>query len=230
MPSVNYGTTTIEYSVERNKSLKNTYINVDKNGVLVKTNEATTESELQEYIVKKSSWIVKHLKGYKTQYDFSIVTGARLYYLGKSYYVDVVECDIDKVSVEFIHSKFKIAMPLKCSQTAIHKAIDKFYKERAIKKIIPLVKKWSKIMGVQPEHISFRKAEKRWGSCSATNRISFNYHLMKISSPLIEYVVIHELSHIKYKNHSKEFWFEVKKFLPDYKAKEDLIKGFEKLL
>jgi predicted metal-dependent hydrolase len=85
-------------------------------------------------------------------------------------------------------------------------------------------------MEVQPEHISFRKAEKRWGSCSPTNRISFNYHLMKISTSLIEYVVIHELCHIKHKNHSKEFWSEVKKFLPDYKDKEKQIKGFEKLI
>ena len=230
MPTVSYGTTTIEYSVERNKSLKNTYINVDKNGVLVKTNESTTEAELQEYIVKKSSWIVKHLKGYKTQSDIEIVTGARLYYLGKSYYVDVQESDVDTVSVEFIHSKFKLEVPLKCSQTVMHQAIDDFYKERAIKKITPLVKKWSKLMEVQPEHISFRKAEKRWGSCSPTNRISFNYHLMKISTSLIEYVVVHELTHIKHKNHSKEFWSEVKKFLPEYKAKEELIKGFEKLI
>jgi len=227
---VKYGTTTIEYKVERKKSLKNTYINVDKNGVVVKTNEVTTDRELEEYIIKKASWIVEHLKGYKAQTDVEIVTGARLYYLGKSYYVDVIECDVDAVSVEFIHSKFKLEVPLKCSQVAMHKAIDVFYKERAIKKITSLVKKWSKLMKVQAEHISFRKAEKRWGSCSPTNRISFNYHLMKISTSLIEYVVIHELSHIKHKNHSKEFWSEVKIFLPDYKAKEELIKGFEKLL
>ena len=230
MPSLSYGTTTIEYTIDRKKSLKNTYINVDKNGVLVKTNKETSEEELQAYIVKKASWIVKHLKGYKTQSDIEIVTGARLYYLGKSYYVEVLECDVDTVSVAFIHSKFKIEVPLKCSQTAIHKAIDAFYKKRAVNKITTLVNKWSKRMEVTPEHISFRKAEKRWGSCSPTNRISFNYHLMKINTSLIEYVVIHELSHIKHKNHSKEFWSEVKRFLPDYKAREELIKGFEKLL
>ena len=85
-------------------------------------------------------------------------------------------------------------------------------------------------MEVTPEHISFRKSEKRWGSCSPTNRISLNYHLMKINISLIEYVVIHELCHIRYKNHSREFWSEVKKFLPDYRAKEEKIKGFEKLI
>jgi len=227
---VKYGSTSIEYSIERKRSLKNTYINVDKNGVVVKTNETTTEEELEHYVIKKASWITKHLIGYRIQSDIEIVTGARLYYLGKSYYVEVIESEIDKVIVEFIHSKFKIYIPIKCSQTAMHKAIDIFYKERAIKKIMPLVRKWSRLIEVTPEHISFRKSEKRWGSCSPTNRISFNYELMKINSALIEYVVVHELSHIKYKNHSKEFWKMVKNYLADYKVKEDKIRVFEKIL
>ena len=85
-------------------------------------------------------------------------------------------------------------------------------------------------MEVTPQHLSFRKAEKRWGSCSATNRISFNYHLMKINSTLIEYVVVHELTHIRHKNHSKAFWMMVKQYLPDYKVKEASMKRFEKFL
>jgi len=227
---VKYGTTSIEYSIERKRSLKNTYIKVDKSGVVVKTNDTTTDKELEHYVIKKASWITTHLKGYRIHSDIEIVTGARLYYLGKSYYVEVIEADTDKVSVEFIHSKFKIHAPVKCNQVALHKAVDMFYKERAMKKIMPLVRKWSKLMEVTPEHISFRKSEKRWGSCSPTDRISFNYELMKINSSLLEYVVVHELCHIKYKNHSKEFWHEVQKFLPDYKHREEQIRVFEKFL
>ncbi|MDP0587768.1 MAG: SprT family zinc-dependent metalloprotease [Candidatus Endonucleobacter bathymodioli] len=227
---VKYGTTAIEYTIERKRSLKNTYINVDRLGVIVKTNELTSTNEIESYVMQKAIWIVENLKGYKAQSDIEIVTGARLYYLGKSYYIDVLECDVKEVCVEFIHSKFKIQVPFYCNQVIIHKAIDAFYKERAINKITTLVQKRSTLMEVQPEHISFRKSEKRWGSCSPTNRISFNYHLMKLSSSLIEYVVIHELCHINHKNHSKEFWKMVKRFMPEYKAREEKIKGFEKLL
>ena len=230
VPSVKYGTTTIDYKIEVKKRLKNTYINVDKNGVLVKTNESTSAEQVEQYVLKKASWIVKHLQGYKKSYDTEIVTGSRLYYLGKSYYVELLTSNVNKVSVSFTHSKFKITVPLKCNQVAINVAIEAFYKEKAAQKITPLIKRYSKIMDVTPQHLSFRKADKRWGSCSASNRISFNYHLVKINSALIEYVVIHELTHIRHKNHSKAFWMMVQKYLPDYKVKEESIKRFEKFL
>jgi len=224
-----YGTRTIAYAVERKKRLKNTYIEVDKEGVLIRTNEQTSDEELEAYIIKKASWIGKHLQGYKARNDEELVTGSRLYYLGRSYYVELNHREVDEVSVAFVHAKFTIEAPLNVSQMALQQAVDTFYKEKAMKKIDPLVKKWSKLMEVDPEYVGYRKAEKRWGSCSPSNRISFNYHLMKLSSSLIEYVVIHELAHIRHKNHSKDFWAEVKRFLPEYRSKDEKIKGFEKL-
>jgi len=230
--SVQYGTQTIEYKIQRKPKLKNCYISVDRDGVLVKANETTPISDIEQFVTKKSAWILKNLQTYKAKtLETKIETGSRLYYLGKSYYVEIAkEDDRKKIEVEFIHSKFIIHTPLHYSQLALHQAIDDFYKERAISKITPLTKKWSKVMSVTPEHISFRKANKRWGSCSPANRISFNYHLMKVSTALIEYVVVHELSHIVYKNHSKEFWGLVGKFMPEYRDKEEKIKSFEKLI
>ncbi|WP_457747266.1 M48 family metallopeptidase, partial [Sulfurimonas sp.] len=134
------------------------------------------------------------------------------------------------ITINFTHSKFHITTPQKYRDVELHNAIEHFYKEKAIEKIIPLTKKWAKNMGVEPEHISFRYSKNRWGSCSSTNRISFNYHLVKLSSSLIEYVVVHELAHISYQNHSKDFWKLVHKYLPDYKIKEEKIRVFEKLI
>ncbi len=232
MHSLKYGTQIIEYKILRKPKLKNTYISVDRDGVCVKTNKMTSLDEIEQFIVKKSAWITKNLETYKAkELEVEIKTGSRIYYLGKSYYVELIkEADRKQIVIEFIHSKFKIYTPETCNQLSLQKAIDNFYREKAIHKITPLARKWSKVMDVTPEHISFRRAEKRWGSCSPTNRISFNYHLMKVSSSLIEYVVIHELSHITYKNHSKEFWTVVKKYMSSYKDKEEQIKRFEKLI
>jgi len=231
VPSVAYGTQTITYDIVRKPTLKNTYINVDRDGVQVKTNTATSEEEIEAFIIKKSGWILKHLQSYKTKaQEGEIQTGSRLYYLGKSYYVQLIKEERKGIEIHFIHSRFIIKAPVNVTQTALHQAVESFYKFKATEKILPLTKKWAEIMHVVPAHISFRKANKRWGSCSPTNRISFNYHLMKLPTSLIEYVIVHELTHICCKNHSPEFWALVGNFMPDYRKKEEKIKEFEKLL
>ena len=232
MYSVEYGTKNIVFDIERKTSLKNTYINVDTDGVLVKTNDTTTIEDINKMVSNKSAWISKKLDIFKSiAINKDISTGSRLYYMGKSYYVNMIEDETaTKITINFTHSKFHITTPQKYSDVELHNAIEHFYKQKAIDKIIPLTKKWANNMGVEPEHISFRYSKNRWGSCSSTNRISFNYHLVKLSSSLIEYVVIHELAHIVHHNHSKDFWKLVHKNLNDYKLKEEKIRVFEKLI
>jgi len=230
--SIEYGTKSIAFDIERKISLKNTYINVDTDGVLVKTNDTTTIEQINEMVSNKSAWISKKLDIFKAiAINKDISTGSRLYYMGKSYYVEMIEDETAEIiTINFTHSQFHITTPRKYSDVELNNAIEYFYKQKAIEKIIPLTKKWAKKMEVFPEHISFRYSKNRWGSCSSTNRISFNYHLVKLSSSLIEYVVIHELAHITFENHSKEFWKLVHKHLPDYKIKEEKIRVFEKLI
>jgi predicted metal-dependent hydrolase len=100
---------------------------------------------------------------------------------------------------------------------------DSLSKEEAAAIIMPLVQKWSTIMIVSPTHVGFRKNRTRWGSCSSKNRLNFNTHLATMHPDFIEYVVVHELAHIRHKNHSKDFWAEVEKYLPDYKRRQKLI-------
>ena len=231
MYSVQYGTQTIAYKIVRKPTLKNTYINVDRDGVTIQANDRVGEREIEAFVLKKSAWILKHLQSYKARAEEGeIQTGSRLYYLGKSYYVELIKEERRNIEVKFIHSKFIIKAPKKVSQAALHQALDAFYKEKATEKILPLAKKWSEQMQLFPAHISFRKANKRWGSCSHTNRISFNYQLMKLPTWCIEYVIVHELAHICHKNHSSEFWALVGKYMPDYRDMEMRIKGFEKLI
>ena len=232
MHSVAYGTKRIVFDIERKKSLKNTYINVDTDGVLVKTNDSTTIDEIKEMVTNKSAWVSKKLELFKSiAVTKDIKTGSRLYYMGKSYYVQMLEDNsLNVITIHFTHSQFHISTPTKYSDAELHNAIEDFYRQKAIEKILPLTKRWAKIMDVSPEHISFRYSKKRWGSCSSTNRISYNYHLVKLASSLIEYVVIHELAHITHQSHSKAFWRLVHKHLNDYKVKEEKIRVFEKMI
>lgn len=106
------------------------------------------------------------------------------------------------------------------------KNLDKFYKNE-IEKILPnIVEIFSKKMDLYPTSISYRKNKRTWGSCNFKNGLNFNILLMKFPLEIMQYVVIHELSHIKHKNHSKNFWNLVEKYCPNYKQIEKEFKNF----
>lgn len=97
-------------------------------------------------------------------------------------------------------------------------------KEKALPYLSERTEHFAKIMGVKPTGIKITSAEKRFGSCSGKNSICYSWRLMLYPPEAIDYVVVHELAHIKHKNHSKEFYCFIEKFLPDYKKREKLLK------
>ena len=93
------------------------------------------------------------------------------------------------------------------------------------KEIVPQkVEHFSKIMGVTPVSVKINSAKKRYGSCSAKNNLNFSLYLMDKDEKFIDYVVIHELAHIKHHNHSKEFYGFIEQFMPDYKEISNMYK------
>ena len=96
--------------------------------------------------------------------------------------------------------------------------------ERAKREIPPLVERYAAIMGLNPAGVKITKAERRFGSCSAKNRLCFSYRLMQYPSEAVEYVVVHELAHIIHRNHGKEFYALIGSVLPDYKERDRLLK------
>ncbi len=94
------------------------------------------------------------------------------------------------------------------------------------KEVLPLkVEYFSEIMGVKPSSIKINSAKKRYGSCSQKGSLNFSLYLMDKDERFIDYVVVHELAHIKHLNHSKEFYSFIEDYLPDYKERIKLGKN-----
>ncbi|CAA6823510.1 MAG: Putative predicted metal-dependent hydrolase, partial [uncultured Sulfurovum sp.] len=197
----------------------------------VKTNKTTSLKEIKSFVSKKSPWITKHLEKQKVKkVNAQIETGSLLYYLGERYLVSVEEeLGLKKSTLEFVDSTFVIKTHIGITQEEILWHINMFYKKKAMELIEPMVEEWSAKMELFPTFVGYRKAKTRWGSCSSRDRVSFSYYLMKLPLSLVEYVVVHELAHIKHKNHSADFWSLVESYLADYKQKEEKIREFERL-
>ena len=98
-------------------------------------------------------------------------------------------------------------------------------KQSAKEEIGKLVEYYSSVMNLPPSAVKINFAKHRFGSCSPKNSLNFSAYLLEYPKEAIEYVVVHELAHIKYKNHSKKFYMLVEKYLPDYKNRIKMLKS-----
>ena len=124
-------------------------------------------------------------------------------------------------------SKKEIEKIIKSKEEWINKNIEKAQKKQEKKELyskeefIQIVEEISRELveetGLVPNNMRIRKIKYAWGSCSSKKNITINYNLIKYSREAIRYVILHELAHLKYMNHSKDFWALVEKYMPYYK-------------
>ena len=86
---------------------------------------------------------------------------------------------------------------------------------------------FAKVIGVNPKSIIVKSYKSRWGSCSPKGDLSFNWRLVFMPHPIIDYVVVHELCHILELNHSKRFWQHVERHIPDHRARRNALRQYQ---
>lgn len=85
-------------------------------------------------------------------------------------------------------------------------------------------------MGVQPNKVKIKAQKSRWGSCSSKKNINLNWKIVLAPSKVMDYLIVHELAHLKHMNHSKRFWAFVESIIPDYKEMKRELRAVEKLM
>jgi predicted metal-dependent hydrolase len=228
VPVVKYGTREITFTHQIDDTLKHAYITVDfYEGVILKS-PRIDDTRARELIYKKGRWVLEKSKIVERIPQGPITTGSRLLYLGKRYYVQVVQDEnIPKALVRFNYSKFTITVNpnLPDRASAIDCALEEFSRKKAVIKISPRIKKWSETIGLSAKDIKFRKLSKRWGSCTRDNEVIINFDAIKLPFTLIDYIVVHELVHIRHKDHSKDFYKELSRYFPGWEELDDKLCG-----
>lgn len=229
MPNVKYGNKTIEYSIVAKEGLKSHYITVERGAGVILKGEPVSLTKSQQLIVKKASWILEKLDLVELLNEDEIVTGSRIQYLGRKYYVEVLVNDsLKEIAIDFTESKFKIQIPSSLhTQENLSKSFQDYFRDKAVEKITPRINKWVSKTGLTFNQLRFSKLDKRWGSCTPNNNININIDAVKLPYSLIDYLIVHELVHTKIKNHSKEFWAELSKYIPNWKELDDKMYGMK---
>jgi predicted metal-dependent hydrolase len=147
-------------------------------------------------------------------------------FVSKSYIEKFILRHAEHIIEKFQNQKYYYLFGKKYFNNGIN--LNELYKFHTPQTVLPLVYKYSNLMNLHPSKISFRFNKTRWGSCSYKDSIVFNYYLAKLPVEIIEYIVVHELAHIKHKNHKKDFWKLVEKYIPDYKIRIKKLRELEK--
>lgn len=229
MGKVKYQNKTIAYTINKAK-IKNIYITIENGEVVIKAPWYTTRNQIQEVVESKRDWIMKKLEEYNVsprkakEYE----DGEKFQILGESYYLNIYYKDINNAILNVENEKIEIILPLSYAEEdnteQIKKMIDKMYYMIAEKEVESAMEKTRKMVGLAPEEYKIKKIKYAWGTCSSRKVITINQNLMMYSRKAIEYVVLHEICHLKYMNHSKKFWEMVENYMPDYKEAEKELK------
>jgi predicted metal-dependent hydrolase len=184
-------------------------------------------SELSHLLSQHQSWIESH--PVSTQTPLTILESTTLSFLGRAYPLIQKEIETQKPSLTFNKEHF-IYHSLSKNSDELTTLFYNFLKKEAQFHLLREIERQSHKLKLFPTNVTLRKAKTRWGSCSGRNTISLNYRMMQFPRHCIEYIVIHELVHIKHKHHQPSFWKTLQQILPHYQETTKEIRLFEKTL
>ena len=218
MDSIDFGSKKIDFHLtfSDRKSLGIT-ITPDMD-VIVKAPRDAAIERVKEKVRKKAAWIIKQQSFFLTFHprtpDKKYVSGETHLYLGRQYRLKVTEAKSN--SVHFRGSYFEVQSKHKSNAKSL---LQQWYRERAKIKFAEVAEPWIQRFekyNVKPAAIYLQEMPKRWGSCTPKGKIILNPELIKAPKPCIEYVVIHELCHLVYPNHTPSFIQLQEKVMPDW--------------
>lgn len=227
--SIQYGTTTIPYSISYSSRRKNVAIAVyPTKEVEIRVPSRTNPEVIKKLMQNKAHWVVKNIEWFN-QFQYvsakkEYVNGETFLYLGRQYRLKIIKSR-DDVVAKLRGRYFEVSVPANILENEkiemVKEALFSWYKAHTEDVILEVVKKYSKKLGVQTPDVKVKYQLKRWGSCTRSDVLNINLQIAMAPMSQIEYVVAHELCHLKYKNHSSDFWQSLRVIMPDYEMRKD---------
>jgi predicted metal-dependent hydrolase len=192
--------------------------------LIVRAPYRTPLSFIENLVREKSAWILRKQREAAQRpvpQPKRFVDGEPFLYLGRSYPLRIAENAA--TGIDLADNLVLNAQPGRARE-----ALLAWYKAEALRIITARTACYAALTGLHPDGIRISNAQKRWGSCSSRKKLNFSWRLAMAPREIIDYLVVHELSHIAQPNHTRLFWNEVGKFLPDYKVREQWLKDHER--
>jgi predicted metal-dependent hydrolase len=206
----------LSFEVRRSPRRRTVQITVDRGGELViSAPDACPSAKMASFVREKRFWIYTKLaekealrvEAPRKQY----VTGEGFPYLGRSYRLLLV--NNQEVAVKLEQGRFKMR---RGDAESGRRHIISWYVEHALEWIVPRVRRYQTRVGVEPVGVMVQALGYRWGSCGKGGKLYFHWRTILLPPRIVEYVVVHELVHLRESRHSAEFWRRMERVVPDF--------------
>ncbi len=224
----------IPCSLVRSKKRTTLCIHIDqKLRVRVLAPQKVTQVLVESFVKNKSRWIQAKINELKqcafSAEERSYAHGRSFLFLGKSYPLHYVPSDKRRVGIRWMSDHWQGVVPMDIDadhmEDKVRRALKRWYELEAREILASRVFNCARALGVDPLSVAVRGQKRIWGSCHyREQKIYLNWKMVMAPLHVIDYIIIHELCHLKSPDHSKKFWAFVKKACPDYKRCEQWLK------
>lgn len=202
----------------RSRRRKTADIRVENGAVKLVVPRDTPEEKIDRILADKRLWIREKIllhREVSPARSKRYVSGESFSYLGRNYRLKVASGPF--APVKLVAGRLVVTVPSGREQPrVIRNALIRWYMHQAGKKLREKVDRYAAMVGVEPTGVGIKTFKSRWGSCTAHGRLEFNWKIMMAPNRMVDYVVVHELCHLKQHDHSPAFWREVERVIPDY--------------
>lgn len=204
--------------IKRSSTRKLT-LKIDDNGdLIVHAPYNLPNSEIFTFVEQKQTWIRKKQSETKAVLlqNQKIINLEECFYLGKRCQIALVD---GLKNLEYRNNTFML--PKNCNKK---KVVKEFYLKEAEKVLIFRMNYLTELMKITPKGCKIITSKSKWGMCDSQKFVYLNYKLVMLPPDIIDYVIVHELSHLIEMNHSKNFWALIEAVIPNYKKKQEILK------
>lgn len=214
----------IPYQLER-RSRRTIGLKISATGLVVHAPKRISQTLLENALLEKVDWIRKKLTQIVDNQPEAIrwEDGAQLYMLGNPIRLSLSQ-DSSNRKPEFEHGVLHMRLKSITNTDMVAGKVVQWYKKTALEDFARRLELFSAKLGVDLPRLYLSNAQSRWGSCNSKKEIRINWRLLQAPPHIINYVICHELAHLKQMNHSARFWSVVESLHPNYKEAERALK------
>lgn len=202
-------------------------IYLEGDGVKVRVPKGLPDGRVRDLIARKSPWIRRKLKEAELTAlpkPKEFVSGETFSYLGRNYRLKVLRGDTQSLKLKGGYLEARISDSSKTQEEEVRSLLVDWYRIHARERLEEKTRRYAKILQVEPNCVSVKDYKSRWGSCSTTGDISYNWRIVMAPHLIVDYVVVHELCHLLEHNHSAAYWRHVERVVPGFRECREWLK------